>query len=183
MTPQTTGASSHTEVGAMDELHARLRMQGTPRTKRSDRRRARELPSTPSLDKFDMAAFAIDDIVDDDATGLNLADMAAKMLNQLEDASPTPTPRRLKAPEAIQEETEPKIDVTITEPSETNAPVDSPLETPSTPDNRPDPASLITPPNRGTSDYPMGLGIQAPDTETTFPSTLDTARNEPPPAA
>lgn len=160
MTPQTTGASAHTEVGAMDELHARLRMQGTPRTKRSDRRRARELPSTPSLDKFDMAAFANDDAVDD-ATGLSLADMAAKMLNQLEDGSPTPPPRRLIPSLLVHEETE-ENGLTVPEPMEADTLTHDLPEVPMTPEHRPDPASLITPPDRQTSGFPLGLGIQTP---------------------
>jgi hypothetical protein len=156
LTPQTTGASAQTELGAMDELHARLRMQGTPRTKRSDRRRARELPSTPSLDKFDMAAFALDEHIDDDATGLSLADMAAKMLNQLEDGSPTPPPRRQVNPQITTEDAEaenveadPFLLETTSQPN-----------LPTTPENQLDPTDFITPPGKGSSQYPLGPAIQ-----------------------
>ena len=177
MTPQTTGASAHTEVGAMDELHARLRMQGTPRTKRSDRRRARELPSTPSLDHFDMATFAMDDAADDDATGLSLADMAAKMLNQLEDGSPTPPPRRLNAPETIREEAD-SVKINVPEVSQADTTIVDPVEIPSTPDNRPDPASLITPPDKRTSDFPLGFAVRTLDVDSTVRLEADTVPTE-----
>ena len=148
----------------MDELHARLRMQGTPRTKRSDRRRARELPSTPSLDHFDMSAFASDPM-DDDATGLNLADMAAKMLNQLEDGSPTPAPRRQVASQSMTESIKIEQPEDPVEPTLLSPKIEPDATIPTTPEYRPDLGNLITPPDKGSSQYPLDLALRDPRAE------------------
>jgi hypothetical protein len=174
LTPQVTGAtvSSQAELGAMDELHARLRMQGTPRTKRSDRRRARELPSTPSLDHFDMSAFASDPI-DDDATGLNLADMAAKMLNQLEDGSPTPAPRRQVASQNMTESIRIEQPEDPVEPSLLSPKIEPDTTIPTTPEYRPDIGNLMTPPDKGSSQYPLDLALRDPRGQDTTRADAD----------
>jgi hypothetical protein len=135
LTPQTTGASLADSLGAIDDLHARLRSQGTPRAKRSDRRRARDMPSTPSLGSFDGATFAIEDFDSGDATGLSLADMAAKMLNDLEIESPTPSRRPLATPTAIQEDSEGESSATLQEDESLND-LEDQLVLPATPNER-----------------------------------------------
>lgn len=84
LSPQTTGTSNASEqIGIMDDLQARLRMQGTPRSKRSDRRKARNMPSTPSLDRFDFSGAEFDSNIEADASSTDLAGIAARLLGQL----------------------------------------------------------------------------------------------------
>lgn len=56
LSPQVTGVS---ESSIMDDLHARLRMHGTPRAKRHERRRA-ELPRAPTFGSLDLGDLSLD---------------------------------------------------------------------------------------------------------------------------
>jgi hypothetical protein len=57
LSPQVTGMSDQSSI--MDDLHARLRMHGTPRAKRHDRRRA-ELPRAPTFGSLDLGDLSLD---------------------------------------------------------------------------------------------------------------------------
>lgn len=85
LSPQSTGASSM-QTGALEDLHARLLRQGTPRAKRE--RRQRDIPRTPDLDTFDFSAFSLDGF-GDDTTGDQLAEAARNMLGQMGESVPT----------------------------------------------------------------------------------------------
>lgn len=87
LSPQSTGASSTMASGALEDLHARLLKQGTPRAKRE--RRQRDIPRTPDFDSFDFSTFSIDGF-GDDTTGDALAEAARNMLGQLGETAPTP---------------------------------------------------------------------------------------------
>ncbi|KAJ9107724.1 hypothetical protein QFC21_001184 [Naganishia friedmannii] len=57
LSPQVTGASDQSSI--MDDLHARLRMHGTPRAKRHERRRA-DLPRAPTFGSLDLGDMSLD---------------------------------------------------------------------------------------------------------------------------
>lgn len=57
LSPQVTGLSDQSSI--MDDLHARLRMHGTPRAKRHERRRA-ELPRAPTFGSLDLGDLSLD---------------------------------------------------------------------------------------------------------------------------
>lgn len=169
-------------MGAMDELHARLRMQGTPRAKRTDRRRARELeyPLTPSMDQFDMTNGFND--LNGDITGLNLADMAAKMLFQLEDGSPTPK-RNMELPSAtpllMTLEGDAEIEKEDTKAEKVALP-ESPQASDATATTE-DPASYKTPPSKSTIlDYSLDVNLdtQGLNISITPPETSPTPNQE-----
>jgi hypothetical protein len=121
-----------------------------------------------------MSAF-VNDTLDDDTTGLNLADMAAKMLNQLEDGSPTPAPRRQVASQSMTEsvkieQTEEPLDPNLLSPK-----VEPDLAMPTTPEYRPDLDNLTTPPDKGSSQYPLNLALRDPrGEESTQTDTTET---------
>jgi hypothetical protein len=70
----------------MDDLTARLRNQGTPRAKRTDRRRY-DTPVSPIDDSFDWAAFTSGLTTEDgDVTGNSIAEAARRMLSGLDDS-------------------------------------------------------------------------------------------------
>lgn len=57
LSPQVTGMSDQSSI--MDDLHARLKMHGTPRAKRHERRRA-ELPRAPTFGSLDLGDLSLD---------------------------------------------------------------------------------------------------------------------------
>ena len=108
-----------------------------------------------------MSAFASDPM-DDDATGLNLADMAAKMLNQLEDGSPTPAPRRQVASQSMTESIKIEQPEDPVEPSLLSPKIEPDATIPTTPEYRPDLGNLMTPPDKGSSQYPLDVALRDP---------------------
>jgi hypothetical protein len=57
LSPQMTGMSDQSSI--MDDLHARLKMHGTPRAKRHERRRA-DLPRAPTFGSLDLGDLSLD---------------------------------------------------------------------------------------------------------------------------
>jgi len=100
--------------------------------------------------------------MDDDATGLNLADMAAKMLNQLEDGSPTPAPRRQVASQSMTESIKIEQPEDPVEPSLLSPKIEPDATIPTTPEYRPDLGNLMTPPDKGSSQYPLDVALRDP---------------------
>lgn len=121
-----------------------------------------------------MSAFASDPM-DDDATGLNLADMAAKMLNQLEDGSPTPAPRRQVASQSMTESIKLEQPEDPVEPSLLSPKIEPETTIPTTPEYRPNLDNMMTPPDKGSSHYPLDLALRDPRGQETARADADEA--------